>query len=192
MNSLSEAFIRVEQAKLYQVLLSNDIFDSSAADAEILEIVTEEIRAFALARLETLMGLRQGADALIVRNGQDLPWSEDQIEALTVLANKVLNSNTGTKTVMKPKTPIQPTMKQKNSTKREIFEESVESNNYSLQNEVEFKKGNGFVNNPERQPFPSQSVIDMIHANEANKNAASMGGTTGGNTGTYLIQQLLK
>ena len=192
--SLSEAFIRVEQAKLYQLLLSQEIFDSDSVDSDIVNSVTEEIRAFALGRLETLMGLRQGDSSVVVKREINLPWDEEQIKALTLVADKVLSTKTEPKTASLPKVKSESTLgiKKKTSTKSNT---SVVKSDYVEEEEIpvkDIKRGAGFVGNPDRQPFPTQAVIDMMHAQEANKNAISVGGVTGSNTGTYLIQQLLK
>lgn len=94
----SEALIRIEKAKLYQLLLQNDLFGDDAGDPEAVEQVTEEIKAFVLAQLETLIGMRNGNEMLVTQ--AKLPWNAQQIAVLTQLADRVL---------LKESSPIIPT-----------------------------------------------------------------------------------
>ena len=182
----SEAFLRVEQAKLYQVLLSQDLFEQGASDDEVVELVTEEIRAFAEARLESLLGMRSPSEALVIRReSAELPWTEEQIEALTALADKVLLTGAGQQQMMKPKSPSKPLIKKNvKQTEKPIQDEQHEV-------EIEVKPVvQGFVSNPERKKFPSQSMMNEMNAQEAGNNLSKSQGL--GGAGSLLLQQLTK
>lgn len=87
----SEALVRIEKAKLYQLLLQNNLFGEDAGDEEAVLQVTEEIKGFVLAKLETLMGMRSETASTSV--SAKLPWNQQQISALTELANRVIEKN---------------------------------------------------------------------------------------------------
>lgn len=99
-----EALVRIEKAKLYQLILQNDLFGEDAGDEEAIAEVNEEIQAFVLARLETLMGMRSGNDS-IMPVAAKLPWSQKQIDALTDLANRLLLKDTQQPMVQTPPKP---------------------------------------------------------------------------------------
>lgn len=182
----SEAFLRVEQAKLYQVLLSQDLFEQGASDDEVVELVTEEIRAFAEARLESLLGMRSPSEALVIRReSAELPWSEEQIEALTALADKVLQTGAAQSQMMKPKSPSKPLIKKP--------AKQIEKPIQDQQDEVEIEAkpvGQGFISNPERKRFPSQAMMNDMNAQEAGNNLNKSQGL--GGAGSLLLQQLTK
>ncbi len=85
----SEALIRIEKAKLYELLLRNELFGDDAGDADAVQQVTDEIKEFVLARLETLIGMRSGNES--VSTPSKLPWNQQQIAVLTQLADRVLS-----------------------------------------------------------------------------------------------------
>lgn len=99
-----EAIKRIEQAKLYESLLKHDFFAPGSARHEIQDKVTREIRGFILERLSELVGMTtpktQTAPAA------ELPWDTEQVEALTSLANRLLEKKAS------PQKPAQPTVRQ--------------------------------------------------------------------------------
>lgn len=84
----NEAIVRIEKAKLYQLLLQNDLFGEDAGDWQAIEQVTDEIKAFVLGQLETLIGMRSGNEAIVTQ--ARLPWDAKQIQALTVIADTLI------------------------------------------------------------------------------------------------------
>lgn len=84
----SAAIRRIEQAKLYELLLTHDFFTPGSARAEIQDKVTDEIRDFILDRLNALVGISPPKEETTL--GSDL-WDDDQIGALTAMANKLLS-----------------------------------------------------------------------------------------------------
>lgn len=55
------ARIRLEQAKLYEMLINHDLFEGVDVDARAIAIVRNEIKHYIVKRLEILMGLREPA-----------------------------------------------------------------------------------------------------------------------------------
>lgn len=94
----SEALVRIEMAKLYQLLLDNELFGDDAGDYDAITTVTDEIKAFVLERLETLIGMRDGSTSHSAP--ARLPWNQNQVQALTELADTLL---------ARSKAPIVPT-----------------------------------------------------------------------------------
>lgn len=86
---VSEAVKRIQQAKLYETLLSHSLFKPGSADPEIQNRVESEIHAFILNQLEILLGMKHERTQQTQPHFV-LPFDEDQIKALTVLADKVL------------------------------------------------------------------------------------------------------
>lgn len=86
---VNEAIRRIEQAKLYEALLRNSLFDPSTGRPEIIAVVEKEMKGFILSRLEHLLGIKpaaQESQAVAV----DLPFTEEQVSALKALADRML------------------------------------------------------------------------------------------------------
>lgn len=194
MRGKPEAFFRIEQANLYRLLLDSDLFETGDGSQEAVDIVTEEIRAFATARLEFLMGMRGADEAVIVRPAE-LPWSDEQIEALTALANKVLVTTSSPQL----KLTSQPSLKKRGRKPKEQIQEPAKKPEF-LEPVFEVKKeetieeakqtAKSFADNPERKPFPSQSMWNALNAQEANSNANRTASIT--KAGGQLFQELTK
>jgi len=88
---LSEAIKRIEQAKLYETLLKHQLFGQGSARPEIISAVEKEIKQFILNRLEILLGLKQEKPPQASATSFASPFSSDQVEALTALADKLLS-----------------------------------------------------------------------------------------------------
>lgn len=88
----SEAIVRIEKAKLYQLLLQNELFGEDAGDWQAIEQVTDEIKAFVLGQLETLIGMRNGNEPIVAP--ARLPWDTKQIQALTIIADTLIAKDT--------------------------------------------------------------------------------------------------
>lgn len=98
----AEAMRRIEQAKLYESLLSHDLFAVGSGSPEIIEQVESEIKTFITERLEVLLGMRSGA-ITSASQVQPLPFSEEQVRALQALANRVLKTEA-------PQQPTEPSV----------------------------------------------------------------------------------
>ena len=88
MSVRDRAIAQMEKANLYRVLLEDNIFSEGSARPEILNEVESEIKAFIESRLLTLLGISPEP----TQKAAQLPFNEDQLKALTMLADKVVGS----------------------------------------------------------------------------------------------------
>ena len=58
-NIIYNARLRLEQARLYELLINHNLFDGVEADERAVSIVQNELKHYIVKRLEILMGLRQ-------------------------------------------------------------------------------------------------------------------------------------
>ena len=61
--AISEAQRRIEKAGLYQAILNQNVFGTGSARQDIIEEVNNDLRGWALERLEVMLGMRQSAQA---------------------------------------------------------------------------------------------------------------------------------
>lgn len=78
--------IRLEQAKLYEMLINHDLFQGVEADPRAVAIVQNELKHYVVKRLEILMGLRQP-----VVNTQQSEFNAVETDFLRQLAYKGTN-----------------------------------------------------------------------------------------------------
>lgn len=86
---LSEALRRIEQAKLYEAMLSHQFFSPGSAREEIIDTVTREFKAFIMQRLEILLGIKQEQ---ALQQQMQMPFSEEEVSALKALASRMVES----------------------------------------------------------------------------------------------------
>lgn len=86
-STINEALRRIEQAKLYESLIRHDFFAPGSARPGIQDKVTSEIRTFILERLSQLVGIIPESSK---KQEISLPWSQDQVNALTSIADRLL------------------------------------------------------------------------------------------------------
>jgi hypothetical protein len=87
---LFDVDLKLEIAAYYRAILKHEFFDTSEDSPKSAKIVDGEIRAFIKERLEHLLGVRIAPTRQEVR----LPFSEDEIGALKLLAAKVMKKPT--------------------------------------------------------------------------------------------------
>lgn len=85
-----EAQARIEQANLYQTLLTHELFGPGSARQNILEKVQTEVKDFVLVRLEELLGMKSSVKEVAYA----LPFDDEEVSALKALATKVLRRET--------------------------------------------------------------------------------------------------
>lgn len=85
---ISPAVLRLEQGKLYQMLLDHDLFSQVDAHPHAVENVQEEIKAFITQRLEVLLGIRPEGEFQGVQVKS--PFDEKEVDVLKALAKKLL------------------------------------------------------------------------------------------------------
>jgi len=98
--AVSEAIKRIEQAKLYESLLKHDFFGPGSARPEIQNKVTKEIRDFILERLTILVGINSPKPQQ--SSPVSLPWSDIQIQAITAMANRLVDKKATNKSPARP------------------------------------------------------------------------------------------
>ena len=56
---LNDANLRIEQGRLYQMIMNHNLFEGMDADERAVQNVQKEIRKFAKERMEIMLGMRQ-------------------------------------------------------------------------------------------------------------------------------------
>lgn len=89
---MNDANLRLEQGRLYQMVLQGDIFADTNADPKAIRNVQREIRKFVRERMETMLGIRQEqvAQQPIVSS----PFNDLEVTALKMVASKVTKGET--------------------------------------------------------------------------------------------------
>lgn len=90
---MSDVNLRLEQGRLYQMVLQGDIFADTNADPRAIRNVQREIRKFVRERMETMVGIRQEAAAPQVQIVSS-PFNDLEVTALKMLASKVSGGKT--------------------------------------------------------------------------------------------------
>lgn len=91
-NGNNQALMRIQMANVYRFILENGALDGTESDNDqILNIVEQEIVAFATSRLEVLMGMKGEEEGPIIMESSPLPFNDDEISALKELASTILN-----------------------------------------------------------------------------------------------------
>lgn len=83
---LSDVDLRLETADYYRAILKHEFFDTESSAAQVVD---REIRSFIRERLEVLLGIR-GPREPVQAMQVTLPFEDEEIEALKLLAAKVL------------------------------------------------------------------------------------------------------
>lgn len=82
---LSDARLRLEQGKLYELIMNHDLFSGSDSDPRAVKHVQREIRKFAKERMEIMLGMRR--ETTKVESLQiDFPFNQVEVEVLKKLA----------------------------------------------------------------------------------------------------------
>lgn len=196
--TVNEVTKRIEQAKLYESLLNHDFFAPGSARAEIQNKVTKEIRDFILERLTILVGIKQEQPAQQPLQSVELPWDESQIEALTSIADRLLEKKTtqpvksspvvqqfsggvgGPKVNMVQQTQKTPPARQQN--KQVVNQNQPAKKKLPPNVKIDPATGNpvsdlgvvlygGQVKNKKKppKPMPSQRAMDMINQNQVQR-----------------------
>ena len=86
-DSITKAELRLAKANLYKLLITSPLFKEGSADQETIEAVTSEVSQFALQQLEFCLGIETAKPAQVAEKS---PFDSEQIQALQVVADKVL------------------------------------------------------------------------------------------------------
>src|SRR5271157_590352 len=83
---LTDARLRLEQGKLYELVMKHDLFEGVDADPKAVKNVQKEIRAYAQERMEIMLGMRQEKPQGENAFPMDLfPFNSMEVEALKAL-----------------------------------------------------------------------------------------------------------
>lgn len=97
---MEEAMVRLEQARLYDMLIKHDIFDGIVCNPIALQNVQEEMKAFLIGRLQVLLGIKQDEptpERYSERSVKvELPFNKMEIQALKDIANKLTKGQSAT------------------------------------------------------------------------------------------------
>jgi len=102
---LTDARLRLEQGRLYEMIMNHDIFGGVDADPRAMKTVQNQIRRFAKEQMEIMLGMRQPvSDSL----GVDLPFNSLEVEALRALASAATKGASQDPDVEKYVAPVEP------------------------------------------------------------------------------------
>lgn len=83
---LSDARQRMEQGRIYEVLMDHDLFSGQGFDEKAVKFVTKQIRNFAKEQMEIMLGMRAEAPKAQAFNAADFPFNDAEIIALKDIA----------------------------------------------------------------------------------------------------------
>jgi hypothetical protein len=84
---LNDARLRLEQGRLYEMVMNNDLFQDLDADPKAIRFVQKEIRKFAKERMEIMLGMRQEQQRISGPVEVELPFNQLEITILKKLAS---------------------------------------------------------------------------------------------------------
>ena len=86
---MDRATIRLEQGKLYNMLIQHSLFEGVEADPQAISNVESEIRGFIMERLEILLGMRAEKETEVQQIIQPSQFNDMEVQALKMMASKV-------------------------------------------------------------------------------------------------------
>jgi len=92
---LTDARLRLEQGKLYELIMNHDLFGGTDSDPKAVKNVQREIRRFARERMEVMLGMRPEGRAESPAQAT-LPFNSLEVEILKKLASKASGGATET------------------------------------------------------------------------------------------------
>jgi len=84
---LNDARFRLEQGRLYEMIMNHDIFGNTDADEKAIKYVTKQIRNFAKEQMEIMLGMRQEAPKVEALAAADFPFNDLEVQTLKALAS---------------------------------------------------------------------------------------------------------
>jgi hypothetical protein len=101
-----DANLRLEQGRLYQMIMRHDLFGETDADPKAIRNVQREIRKFVRERMETMLGIRQ--EQAIQEVVVSSPFNDMEVTVLRMLASKMSKGATEEPIKPEPIVPVQP------------------------------------------------------------------------------------
>lgn len=93
---LNDARFRLEQGRLYEMIMNHDIFGGTDADEKAIKYVTKQIRNFAKEQMEIMLGMRQEmgrSESLAISY---FPFNDLEVQTLKALASAATKGATAT------------------------------------------------------------------------------------------------
>lgn len=160
MSVVDNARIRLEQGRLYEMLIKHDLFEGVDAMPQAVNKVQSEIKEFIVERLEILLGMKAEKTKVEVHHIKESQFNEVEVQALKMIARKVtkgasdtvsteisrprneLNSvkKDSTKSISKPQTLNQPKTIAK--TPASLSQKPVEKKTTTITTNVSAKQAN--------------------------------------------------
>lgn len=156
--TVSQALLRLEQGRLYQMLIEHDFFEGIDANNEAINEVREELKTFIIERLEILLGIKEEPSKEPAKVEVELPFNELEILALKRVASKVTG---GESEKIQVKREVKGTIKPLNPNKNQR-KQTLKSKETALpkQNKQIVRKT---VERPVEQPKERQQLTKPIH-----------------------------
>lgn len=83
---LSDARQRMEQGRIYEVLMDHDLFSGQGFDEKAVKYVTKQIRNFAKEQMEIMLGMRSEAPKAQAFTAANFPFNDAEVIALKDIA----------------------------------------------------------------------------------------------------------
>lgn len=94
MDVVGEAMVRLEQARLYDMLIKHNLFEGVQANPTALKNVQDELKAYIVERLQILLGIKSEQPQAPTSMRVELPFNKLEIQALKDLAHKLTKGAT--------------------------------------------------------------------------------------------------
>ena len=107
---VGEAILRLEQARLYEMLLKHNFFEGVSNNVSAKQNVEQELKKFILDRLEILLGIKQESQQVSSSEVTvDLPFNDVEIDFLKALAYQGTKGASGSGLSAQAQATVQPT-----------------------------------------------------------------------------------
>lgn len=87
-NVVFNARLRLEQAKLYEMLINHNLFEGVDSSPEAIQNVQNEVKFYIIKRLESLLGIREPTVRIESTGTIELPFNDIELDFLKQLAYK--------------------------------------------------------------------------------------------------------
>lgn len=84
---LNDARFRLEQGRLYEMIMNNNIFEGAEGDEKAAKYVMKQIRNFAKEQMEIMLGMRQEKQEVQALSAADFPFNDLEVQTLKALAS---------------------------------------------------------------------------------------------------------
>lgn len=85
---LTDARFRLEQGRLYELIMNNNIFEGAEGDEKAVKYVMKQVRNFAKEQMEIMLGMRQEKQEVVQPlSAADFPFNDLEVQTLKALAS---------------------------------------------------------------------------------------------------------